>query len=175
MVGLAVLTFAVTYSFDSIDLEPISDWDISPPADCAVVLTGGVGRVREGISLLGRGMIKKLIISGVNPNVELKSLYPPWMVPGDIDEKDVILERRSTTTYGNAQQTLAMVEALHCHELVIITSQVHMPRAYRTFKGSFPDEFPLRKHTLAAGKAESSFWDLCLEVIKNIFYALWAY
>ena len=172
---LGGVVFAFTYSFDLIDQEPISSWEISPPAECAVVLTGGAGRVREGISLLARGMVKKLIISGVNPSVELKDLYPPWMVNGDIDEKDVILERRSTTTYGNAQQTSTIVEVLRCKELVLITSQVHMPRAFRTFQGSFPKGFPLRKHTLAAGKGESSLWDLWFEVSKNIFYSFWAY
>lgn len=172
---MGAVIFSITYSFDSIEQEVISPWELNPPTECAVVLTGGAGRVREGLSLYSRGMIKKLIISGVHHNVELKDLIPPWMLSGDIDEKDVILERRSMTTYGNAQQTLTMVEALHCKELVIITSQLHMPRAYRTFKGSFPANFPLRKHTLPSGKGESSFWDLSLEVVKNIFYALWAY
>ena len=43
-------------------------------ADAIVVLTGGVGRVGEGLSLLERGLGKKLFVSGVYRGVDVQKL-----------------------------------------------------------------------------------------------------
>src|SRR5580658_8318424 len=112
-----------------IEHEPISAWTEDHKADCAVVLTGGPGRVREGFDLLAQGQVRKLIISGVHPKATLREIFPQWPFYGNLREEDVVLERRSATTYGNAQQSLPLVEALHCRNLVLITSHLHMHRA----------------------------------------------
>src|SRR6185312_2017602 len=78
--------------------EPISSWKTDVSADCAVVLTGGSYRVREGFDLLSRGQVKKLIISGVYSNAQLREIMPLWPFYGTLQEKDVILDRRSSTT-----------------------------------------------------------------------------
>jgi uncharacterized SAM-binding protein YcdF (DUF218 family) len=161
--------------YRKISTEPITSWDRDPSADCAVVLTGGPGRVREGLSLLSRNLVKKMIISGVYPDVEFDDLYSSWIYLGEVDEKDVILERRSTTTYGNAQQSLPIVEALGCRDVVLVTSQYHMPRAFKTFAASFPPNFPIYKHTLASNRAETNHLEVWMEVFKGMFYSLWAY
>jgi len=167
--------YALFAEYRIIKLEPISAWEKDPSADCAVVLTGGAGRVREGLSLLARNLVKKLIISGVHPDVEFSDLYASWIYMGEINEKDVLLERRSSTTYGNAQQSWPLAEALGCRDIVLVTSQYHMPRAYQTFVGAFPQSFPIYKHALVASRSESSTEELAIEVLKGIFYSLWAY
>lgn len=172
---LLLLSNLLFLNFREVTSEPITAWSSDPSADCAVVLTGGAGRVREGLSLLARNMVKKIIISGVHPDVEFSDLNSSLTYLGEIDEKNVLLERRSTTTYGNAQQSLPMVEALGCHDLVLVTSQYHMTRAYKTFVASFPSGFPIYKHTLAASRTESNLYEIWLEVFKHIFYSLWAF
>ena len=59
--------FVTFQEYKKISSEPIGSWQTDMQADCAVVLTGGANRVREGFDLLSRGQIRKLIISGVNP------------------------------------------------------------------------------------------------------------
>ena len=174
MIFLIVLYF-LWGEYRAITSQPISSWVKDPSADCAIVLTGGAGRVREGLSLLSRNLVKKLIISGVHPDVEFSDLYSSWIYMGDINEKDVLLERRSSTTYGNAQQSLPIVEAIGCREVIIVTSQLHMPRAFRTFVAAFPHGFPIYQHALAAGRTESTPTEVWVEVLKGIFYSLWAY
>ncbi len=173
--AILTVTYVLLMEYRRINIEPISSWEKDPSADCAIVLTGGPGRVREGLSLLSRNMVKKLIISGVHPDVEFNELYPSWIYMGEIDEKDVVLERRSSTTYGNAQQSLPIVEALGCRDAVLVTSQYHMPRAYQTFVAAFPPGFPLIKHALTGGKTESSQAEIWVEVLKGLFYSVWAY
>lgn len=150
-------------------------WETDHRADCGVVLTGGSGRVREGFDLLAQINIKKLIISGVHPKARLREIFPQWPFYGELNESDVILERRSGTTYGNAQQSLVLVEALHCRDIVLITSRLHMHRAYHTFRGIFPEEFPIYSRAIVSGELDPSLFDKSVETIKSLFYSIWAY
>jgi uncharacterized SAM-binding protein YcdF (DUF218 family) len=139
------------------------------------VLTGGAGRVREGFDLLSHREVKKLIISGVHPQAGLRDIFPQWPYYGDLREIDVILEKRSGTTYGNAQQSLALVEALHCRDVILITSRLHMYRALKTFQGVFPSSIPIYPRAILSGAVQPGFVDLSTEIVKSLFYSIWAY
>jgi len=158
-----------------IEHEPISAWTEDHKADCAVVLTGGPGRIREGFDLLAQGQVRKLIISGVHPRATLREIFPQWPFYGTLHEEDVVLERRSGTTYGNAQQSLPLVEAMHCRSLVLVTSQVHMRRAYKTFRQVFPQEFLISTRAVSSGYVPPRTSDVAVEAAKSLFYSLWAY
>jgi uncharacterized SAM-binding protein YcdF (DUF218 family) len=155
--------------------QPIGAWLDDHNADCAVVVTGGPNRVREGMDLLARRQIQKLIISGVNPKVEFRDLFPQAPYYGGVREQDVILERRSRTTYGNAQQTLPLVEALRCRDLVLVTSRVHMYRTLRTFRAEFPPGFNIQPRAVPGGSPDPGWFEVGLEALKSVFYSLWAY
>lgn len=174
--GVSALT-ATAFFFESRKIlsEPITVWTQDPVADCAVVLTGGSNRVREGGDLLARGQVKKLILSGVYTNAQFREIFPLWPFYGDVREKDVIFDRRSGTTYGNAQQSLPIVEALGCRDVILVTSNIHMYRAYRTFKASYPPTIPIIPYTVNSGRYESSWYEVSTEVLKSLFYNLWAF
>lgn len=176
VVLVAVVVVAIfAREYRHVTSERITSWTTDNDAECGVVLTGGAGRVREGFALLAQKKIKKLVISGVHPDVELRELMPQFPFLGEISEKDVILERRSGTTYGNAQQSLAISEALRCHEILLITSQMHMYRAYRTFASAFPAEMQIIRHAIVSSSTEQQVFETSSEVLKSIFYSLWAY
>lgn len=158
-----------------IEREPITAWTEDHKADCAVVLTGGPGRVREGFDLLSQGQVKKLIISGVHPRATMREIFPQWPFYGNLKEEDVVLERRSATTFGNAQQSLPLVEAMHCRSVVLVTSHLHMRRAFKTFRQVFPVEVLLLQRSVSSGFIPPRIWDLSLEALKSFFYSLWAY
>jgi len=155
--------------------EPILSWQQNQFADCAVVLTGGTGRVRAGFDLLSNQNVKKLIISGVNPASRLREIMPVWSFYGSLSEDDVVLEKRAETTYGNAQQSLPIVEALRCRDILLVTSRQHMHRAYRTFRGSYPENIEIVKHAVVAGRYDISVAEGLIEAFKSLFYSLWAY
>jgi uncharacterized SAM-binding protein YcdF (DUF218 family) len=175
----AALIFLLGWSFTRqvsvILAQPVTAWTEDVTADCAVVLTGGPSRIREGLDLLTRHSVQKLIISGVNPQAELRDIVSILPYYGEIRDQDVILERRSRTTFGNAQQTLPLVEVLHCRDLVLITSRVHMYRAMRTFHAEFPAEFPIIPRAVIAGSIKPGRGEVTVEAMKSIFYSLWAY
>ena len=155
--------------------QPINSWTEDHIADCAVVLTGGASRVREGFDLLARKSVQKLIVSGVHPQAELRDIFPLWPYYGDLHEQDVILEKRSRTTFGNAQQSLSLVEAMRCRDIVLVTSRLHMYRALRTFQAEFPQRLRIYPRAIVGGPSEAGTLDLGLEVVKSLFYSTWAY
>lgn len=171
-----LFVFGLFYNeYEKIIKEPITSWKIENKADCAVVLTGGAGRVREGFDLLSRKTVKRLIISGVYPNAHLREIMPALPFYGEISEEDIFIDRRSGTTYGNAQQTLPIVEALHCKDILLVTSNLHMRRAFLVFRTTYPDKVAIYKHSVISSRSESSIYGLGTEVVKSLFYSLWAY
>lgn len=174
--GLVGVSYQFFQHMKLVRSEPITVWSTNTTADCAVVLTGGAGRLREGFDLLSQKQIKKLIVSGVNASSSLSDIFPLWVFYPEIKEEDIFLERRSETTYGNAQQSLPLVEALNCHDVILVTSNLHMYRAFRTFRNIFPPQIELVKQALpTAHRVHLSFWDVVIESFKSMFYALWAY
>lgn len=158
-----------------IERETVTSWEVSQSADCAVVLTGGVNRVREGLDLLANHRVKKLIISGVYPGVQLVDLFNLWGFYGDLNEQDIVLEKYSETTFGNAVQSLPIVEALGCRDILLVTSRLHMHRAYSTFQSYYPETMQIYKHAVIGKNYDHTTFDLLIETTKSLFYQLLSY
>ena len=158
--------------------------DPASKADCAVVLTGAAGRIREGITLLSHRQVQKLIISGVHQHSTLADMYPEILFYPEIKLENVILERRSSSTAGNAQASLPIVEALNCQSILLVTSDYHMFRALKTFTQTFPGAiritpFPVQSDRLHMRRGrffDTHFWGTIFEEwIKFIFYEIFVF
>jgi len=111
--------------------------DTKTRTDAIVVLTGGSGRLDEGLRLLSDGMAEKLFVSGVYQGLDVKSLLAlsktnPYQ-----------LERRigiggAINTKGNASETAAWVAAQGVTSLRLVTSGYHMPRSLLEFHHAMP-------------------------------------
>lgn len=177
-VGFPVLVWVVYFystEFELIKSTPREAWEKDLTADCAVVLTGGAGRVKEGLDLLVRKQVQRLIVAGVNPQVTLADLYPQLVLYPEVKDEDIVLERYSATTFGNAQQSLPIVEAFRCRDVLLLTSYLHMRRAYRTFVAAFPQDIKVIPYGVAGNDFPLRFWDLFMETTKSWFYSFWAY
>lgn len=180
LVSSLILFFVILSSFYSSEIqniksEKVTSWEVSQSADCAVVLTGGVNRVREGLDLLANHRVKKLIISGVYPGVQLVDLFNLWGFYGDLNEQDIVLEKYSETTFGNAVQSLPIVEALRCRDILLVTSKLHMYRAYSTFHSYYPETIQIYKHAVIGKNYDLSFFDILIETTKSLFYRMLSY
>jgi uncharacterized SAM-binding protein YcdF (DUF218 family) len=174
IIGLLVVLifiFIIYFETDQILSEPENLWgnnEIS--ADCGVVLTGATGRLREGFELLAQKRIKKLIASGVYKEARMIEVFPYAGYYPEVSLDDIYLEKRSETTFGNARHSMNLAEGLRCRDIILITSQIHMHRAYAIFKIVYPDTIVIKKLTLPNTKSESGLSGLALEVVKTLFY-----
>lgn len=144
--------------------------DFLPITDCGVVLTGSPGRLREAFEVLGQKKIRRLIVSGVYKDTRLHEIFPHLPFYPEIDPESIILEKISGSTYGNAVQSLLVAEALKCKSVLLMTSQLHMYRALRTFKSRFPQALPITPYAIVNPVKEATAFDIYFETLKSLFY-----
>lgn len=143
-----------------------------PPSDCGVVLTGSPGRIREAFEVLVLKKIDKLIVSGVYKDAQLHEIFPYLSEFPDIDANNIILEKISGSTYQNAVQSLVLAQELKCKNILLITSQLHMYRAYKTFQANFPADMKINTYSILSPSKENSQWPIFVETFKSLFYLL---
>lgn len=175
LLGLFYVSFSFYRHFNRINQYPVTAWTEDHTADCAVVLTGGPNRIDDAFEQLYLKRVKKVIIAGVNPKTQLRDIFPQRFYYGSLDENDIILEKRSLTTYGNAQQALPLLEALNCKDFVLITSKLHMPRAYATFRNHIHPDIPIYQRSTVGVRYQSHWSRVGAEALKTVFYDLWFY
>ncbi len=141
-------------------------------ADCGVVLTGSAGRIREAFEILNLGKINKLVISGVYKGTQLHEIFPQLPFYPEVKPENIVLEKISGSTFQNAVQSLQVIQVLKCKNILLITSQLHMYRALKTFKAVFPDEIELRTYSTVNPVKEDSELTVLFEAFKSIFYSL---
>ncbi len=103
-----------------------------------VVLTGGAGRVDEGLRLLEADPSTRLLVSGVHPATGYADL-----VRGERDNETlagrVTLGRSARSTRGNAEETAAWARTHGIDTLIVVTSSYHMPRALLLLRRALPE------------------------------------
>jgi uncharacterized SAM-binding protein YcdF (DUF218 family) len=97
--------------------------------DAIVVLTGGPGRVRRGLSLLQRGQAKRMLVSGTDRRVQPHELAAEYGVPEKLIDCCVDLGHESVDTRSNAEETAAWARKRGFRSIRLITTDWHMPRA----------------------------------------------
>jgi uncharacterized SAM-binding protein YcdF (DUF218 family) len=108
------------------------------PADGLVVLTGGAERVESGLRLLAEGQARRLLISGVHPQVSLAELARAAGQEPAALEGRVTLGHRATSTRGNAAEIAEWAAAAELRSLVVVTAGYHMPRALLELRRRLP-------------------------------------
>lgn len=108
-------------------------------ADAIVVLTGDSGRIEAGISLLASGRGKRLLISGVHPDVRAEALYGLSGEAERLLKCCIDLGRDAENTVGNAREAAAWASARGFQSLLVITSDYHTPRSMVLLRRAMPD------------------------------------
>jgi uncharacterized SAM-binding protein YcdF (DUF218 family) len=144
------------------------------PADCGVVLTGSSGRLREAFEILGQKKINKLIVSGVYKSTKLSEIFPLLPYYPEIKPESIILEKISGTTFENAANSWQLTQNLKCHDILLITSQLHMYRAYRIFKHHFPADYKIEKYAVINPAKDILFFEEITETFKSLVYSMFS-
>lgn len=105
-------------------------------ADGIVVLTGASdARINEALRLLAGGRGERLLVSGVNRQVQRGELREITAGSSRLFDCCVDLGFEAEDTVGNAQEIAAWSEAKRYDSLIVVTSDYHMPRAMLEIRG----------------------------------------
>jgi uncharacterized SAM-binding protein YcdF (DUF218 family) len=110
-----------------------------PKTDAVVVLTGGTRRVAAGLELLARGDGKKLLVSGVHPDVVKDEIAGADPRVRDLADCCVALGYQATDTIGNAEETARWMRQERFSSLTLVTATYHMPRSLAEFRRALPE------------------------------------
>ena len=97
--------------------------------DGVVVLTGGQDRVQRGVDVLQRQLARRLLISGVDPDLSLDNLATSFHIPSDLAACCIDMGWQAVDTYSNAIETADWVKKQHFKSIRIVTNNWHMTRA----------------------------------------------
>lgn len=127
--------------------------------DAIVVLTGGAGRVAEGLSLLETGAAQKLFVSGVYRGVDVQVLLRvAQRAPGNL-ECCIILGYAADNTRGNARETADWVRQQNLTSIRLVTASYHMPRSLFEFGRTLPATVRVLPHPVfPQGFSREDWW-----------------
>ena len=123
---------------------PKSIKDPARHTDSIIVLTGGSGRLEEGLNLLELNMAKRLFVSGVYQGVDVKTLIRMFEHNPRHQGLSHLLETRvsigmATNTLGNATETADWAAGKGFRSVRLVTAAYHMPRSLLEFKHAMPN------------------------------------
>ncbi|MEO1206697.1 MAG: YdcF family protein [Pseudomonadota bacterium] len=138
-------------------------------ADGIVVLTGAPLRIQEGMRLLNEGKGRRLLISGVNRVTKRGDIKR--LLKGDADRFDccVDLGYEARNTRGNAQEIAHWAADKRFSNLIVVTSNYHMPRAMAEVGIAFPDA-QLAAHGVVPEAMREGPWWLNGQATKLLAY-----
>ncbi len=141
LVALAGLGFAAWLAglawFTS--MLPTRVEDATRRTDAIVVLTGGSGRISEGLDLLTARLAEKLFVSGVGPAVDVQELLRvSQRMPAEL-ECCVAVGHQAGSTLGNAVETARWMQDNGLRSLRLVTAAYHMPRSLLHFRRAMPE------------------------------------
>jgi uncharacterized SAM-binding protein YcdF (DUF218 family) len=106
--------------------------------DAIIVLTGGSGRLEEGLTLLELNMANMLFVSGVYQGIDVKTLFKMFKRNRRGLESRISLGT-AINTLGNAMETADWFRGKGFKTMRLVTSAYHMPRSLIEFKHAMPN------------------------------------
>lgn len=137
--------------------------------DAIVVPTGSGGRIPRGLALLRDGSAEKMLVTGVDLNVNAAEFAAEYEVPAVVMECCVTLGFTALDTRGNARETAHWMEQNGFTSLRLVTSDWHMRRVALELSRQLPAGIEVLRDAV---RTEPSLWTLFIEYHKLV--AAWA-
>jgi uncharacterized SAM-binding protein YcdF (DUF218 family) len=118
---------------------PREPQDTISRTDAIVVLTGGSGRLQQGLDLLASELAEKLFVSGVYRGVDVQELLNISRATPEEIECCIALGYEADNTRGNALETARWLDGEDYGSMRLVTASYHMPRSLLEFRRLMPD------------------------------------
>ncbi|AOL93658.1 YdcF family protein [Porphyrobacter sp. LM 6] len=116
--------------------QPATDAQLT---DAVIVPTGGAGRIARGLDVLDRGLAKKMLVSGVDPEVKPAEFAAEFGVRAEAMACCITLGFSAVDTRSNAAETAKWVAQNEVQSLRLVTTDWHMRRAASELDRTLPD------------------------------------
>jgi uncharacterized SAM-binding protein YcdF (DUF218 family) len=130
-------------------------------ADGIVTLTGANSneRINAAMDLLGEGLGRRVLVSGVNRDVTREQLRRASGAVRRLYDCCVDLGFTAVDTVGNARETADWARAMRFRSLIVVTSDYHMPRAMLELRAVLrPEAFTLQTYAVATPSLKARAW-----------------
>ncbi len=153
---LTVFLIAASVLFIDFAYQTFSVRQRDVKTDAIVVLTGGMGRVDEGIRLYREHKAVWLFLIGVDPSVRKSDLFRE--TPGQRGGEGVFLEKLSRNTLENALQARQFITSRKVGSIMLITSRYHMKRAVLIFENVLPKNVAIYPCPVDSRNLKENWW-----------------
>jgi uncharacterized SAM-binding protein YcdF (DUF218 family) len=150
LIALGVLF--IDFAYKTFSLRPQE-----AKTDAIVVLTGGRGRIEEGIRLYREQKASWLFLIGVDPSVQKGDLLKGGH--GEMDGEGVILEKVSRNTLENAFYARDLIIKKDVRSIRLITSRYHMKRAALIFRNLLPKDVAIYPQPVDSRNLKEKWWN----------------
>ena len=131
--------------------------------DAVIVPTGGAGRIAHGLEVLDKGLAKKLLVSGVDPEVKPGEFAAEFGVEAAQMECCITLGFAAVDTRSNAAETAKWVAQNEVRSLRLVTTDWHMRRTASELDRTLPDHVTVIRDAVPS---QPDFGTLFLEYHK---------
>ncbi len=126
VLGMLLLSYGIGFGiFLATMPAPVT----GPKTDGIVVLTGGAGRIDRGLALLKAHAARRMLISGVAPEVLPRELAHEYKVGDGLFRCCIDLGHEAVDTRSNADETADWVRDHDYKSVRLVTSDWHLARA----------------------------------------------
>jgi uncharacterized SAM-binding protein YcdF (DUF218 family) len=132
--------------------------DTTTHTDAIVVLTGGSGRIEEGLRLLKAGYAPLLFVSGVNPKLSRRDVMRLLGDAAPALGKRVLIGYRAEHTRGNAIETAMWANAQRLRSLRLVTANYHMRRSLLELSKALPGVVVIPNPVFPEGVRPGKWW-----------------
>ncbi|OYY90399.1 MAG: hypothetical protein B7Y45_07175 [Sphingomonas sp. 28-66-16] len=137
LVGLAALAWLLGFAWFMLTLPGPLD---ARRTDAIVVPTGGAGRIDRGIALLRAHAAKRMLVTGVGPDVRPIDLAREYRTPPSLFACCIDLGREAVDTRSNAEETRDWLHRHGYHSVRLVTSNWHLRRAELELTNALDDD-----------------------------------
>jgi uncharacterized SAM-binding protein YcdF (DUF218 family) len=131
--------------------------------DVVVVPTGGEGRIDRGLDVLRRGWAKRMLVSGVDPEVKPREFAAHYKVEPRLMACCVTLGFESVDTRSNAREIARWLTATNARSVRLVTTDWHIRRTAFELGRTVPAGVTVVEDAVTS---RPSFWILVLEYHK---------
>ncbi len=123
-------------------------------ADVIIVLSGGNGRLEQGVRLYKEGYAPKIILSG-----DWHHYLEQRAISLGVPSSDLLDDENATTTFGNAYYSAEIMRTNGFKSAIIVTSAYHTRRSSIIFEHFFQDWRTIICASIDDTSTSSSWWD----------------